>query len=340
MVAMSRVAAQPAPGLWVEALRRRREPLNERVAAAVAAGADPEMLREALRHIGVAVSEPLAVMTQQPSDEWVDGWVEAVVTTIADAVGRGAWGPHALTPWVLGQVALPLAPHVREAGLVLADLLRAADRLWGRADLALWGRLVGSAVAAQGGLAEGGTVAPALVRDLGAVAGWRAGDVRLRDAAHRVAAALPAATAAAVLGLPPDTDVAAVLAANRAVPQAWPGVGTRRIGGHAALGGCFTTPPRVLAGDGLRWQVQDGPDGATRTLLLIADSHGWMVTPDADGWIVTPDADPDSPQGPPVTTRVPPPPGAEPARWAAYQAGGCRIGVSATSFHLLVGALP
>ncbi len=328
-------ATQPASGLWVEALRRRREPLNERVAAAVAGGANPEALREALRHIGVGVSKPFDEMPHQPSDAWVDGWVEAVVATIVDAVRRGAWGPHALTPWVLEQVALPLAPHVREAGPVLADLLRAADRLWGRADLALWGRLVGSAVAAQGGTAQGvaaqgGTVAPPQVRVLGAVAGWRAGDVRLRDAAHRVAAALPAATAAAVLGLPPDTDVAAVLAANRAVPQAWPGVGTRRIAGHLALGGCFTTPPRVLAGDGLQWQVQDGPDGATRTLLLVADAHGWMITPDAE---------PDTPPGHPIT-QVPRPPGAGPARWAAYQVGGCRIGVSATSFHLLVGALP
>ncbi len=330
MVALSRAAAPPAPGLWVEALQRRREPLNERVATAVAAGADPEMLREALRHIGVAVSKSFAEMPRQPSDAWVDGWVEAVVATIADAVRRGAWGPHALTPWLLQQVALPLAPHVREAGPVLTDLLRAADRLWGRADLALWGRLVGSAVATQGGAAQGGTVALPQVREFGAVAGWRAGDVRLRDAAHRVAAALPAATAAAALELPPDTDVAAVLSTNRAVPQAWPGVGTRRIGGHLALGGCFTTPPRVLAGDGLHWQVQDGPDGATRTLLLVADAHGWMVTPDTE---------PDTSPGPPVT-QVPRPPGAGRARWAAYQAGGCRVGVSATSFHLLVGALP
>ena len=93
---MSRAAAPPAPGLWVEALQRRREPLNERVATAVAAGADLEVLREALRNIGVAAAESFAGMPQL-SDEWVDGWVEAIVATIADAVRRGAWGPHALS---------------------------------------------------------------------------------------------------------------------------------------------------------------------------------------------------------------------------------------------------
>lgn len=326
------------PPLWTQALRRRREPLNERLAAAIAAGASPDALATALRDIGEVVAARLDGMPRGR----VDDWVEAVVATVCDRTRRGSWGPHTLAHWVLTEVALRLAGPVAEPGPAVADLVRAAERLWDRADLTRWGGLV---VAGAGAMAaDAGMVGRARLRELGAVAGWRSGDVRLRDAAHRVAATLPPAVAAATLGLPAGADVAAVLAANLAVPQAWPGATWRFVGGPRVLGGCFATPPRVRAGDGLLWLVEDGSGTpAVRELLLVADAHGWLVEPTSA--TAPPASLPSLTQLPALAPVTPAPTmttgagatGSGPRRWAAYQAGGCRLGASPTSFRLLVG---
>ncbi len=309
------------PPLWTAALTRRRDLLNERIAVAVSSGADPQLLRESLRHIGFAVAHHLDGMPPAR----LDGWVTAVVDTVCREVSRGTWGPRSLAAWAVQEIALRLARHTDEPGPVLADLLRAADRVWRSGDVALWGRLLVAAAQAEGeadATAGSRLLDAARLRELGVVAAWRAGDVRFRDAGLRLAGRLEPAVAAAVLALPPGTDADQVLQANRAAPQRWPGVGPRLVGGLRVLGGCFARPPVLRAGDGLRWLLLDGP----APVLVTVDAHGWRSDPG------------DSPAAGRLPEVVPQP--STGRRWAAHRVGDGWVGTSPTSFHLLVGAPP
>ncbi len=309
-------AAASGPSVWQEALARGRDRLNERVAAAIALGADPEQLRAALRQIGPSVDQHLCGMPPARLDDTAD----VVVAVICDQDRRGGWTRHAVAPWVIEHLALPLAPLLAELGGSFDDLLRAAERIWGRAELGRWADLLRAAASAwtRASAPEGTTMSRAQLQALGAVAAWRAGDVRLRAAALQTVAKLPTPVAAAVLDLVDEPDLAAVLAANVAAPQSWPGVDARRIGGQLALGGCFTSPPRVVGGDGLRWAVEDGEHRRS----LIADAHGWLIT----------DLGADEPGVPALKAA-----GDRHDRWTGVEPHGNRIGFSPSSFHVLVG---
>lgn len=133
-----------------------------------------------------------------------------------------------------------LPGHAVNAGLVLtkpaltASVSATTSRVvgWG-GDGAVYEHFVGAGIAA--GLAE---------RDAGAIAGWRAGVLDLRDdALGRVRELGDEARAA----LGTDGSVADFYAAQRLDPFAWPGASTgadvAAIGGFSGLAGVWLSPP-------------------------------------------------------------------------------------------------
>lgn len=99
--------------------------------------------------------------------------------------------------------------------------------------------------------------------DAGAVAAWRRGLARLRDAALTAAARLPDQLVRIALGVKSTVDVA------RLVADPWldPSIDghaealllARRVGGFRGFGGTFRQPPLVSVSNG-RWYAYDGED--------------------------------------------------------------------------------
>lgn len=249
-------------------LRTQRPELDARLAEAVAAGAEPAVLRDGLRDV-VTVAER-AGGTGEQLDTVVAALVDQVCVLAVRGVGRVSAERLALRdvvgrlgPWLRADPAGCVAQTAHAAG-VLAHRPGALDG---------WLRRLPAAAARSDDAEQ--------LRQLGVVAAWRSGIVRLRDAALRAAQGLPADALAAVLEV--RDDPVAVLRANTADPWTWPGREPRpgelriiaRSGGFTGFGGPWSVPPVVLDGDGLRWRIRAGP--AER--LLLWDVHGDAVLP-------------------------------------------------------------
>lgn len=262
--------------------------------AAAAAGARADDVRAALAELEPLtprVAEPL-VDRPGPGSAAV---LEAVRLTV-DLVARGRWVPgHPQRAAVL-HVLPALAPWCRARGRAVVAPLVSAAAVVGRAGaLDRWTALLAAAPPPAAG-----DVRTALL-----VAAWRCGLVRYREAALDAAAALAPEVARPLLALPPDADVAAVVARHRADRWWWPGAPAApgvvtRVGGFLPLGGPWVGLPRAVAG---------GPSG----WLALADGRRWAVVADAHGaTVVALDRGPGDAAGErgPATA---PPPGSPPA---------------------------
>ncbi|OFE17207.1 hypothetical protein BA895_17280 [Humibacillus sp. DSM 29435] len=299
--------ASPAPR-WADAVARNAQALARPLEIARAGGVDDHELAVALRFAGAgfepfldrqrAVANSVAL-----TDEWALGWASTVIRLVT--ARRFADG--SLAQWVVRWVA-PLVPADRGCTpAAIGDLVEAAARLDGQVDVTGWARGVESAV---GAWPEGEPLSDLRLREVGAVAAWRAGFVRLRGAARAAALTLPPEVAAAVLGTPggPAT-VRSALAANASRPGEWPGVaGSRRsIGAFRGFGGPWRLPPVVLGGDGHRWSVRSGSERFT----VLTDAFGTAVlaAPEGSGTLDpygTQSAGPPQSGSPPQPIELPP----------------------------------
>lgn len=300
-------------GVWAGSLSRQRDSINPLARAAISEGVSADALADALRAVGAGVDRHL----ERLPDPHLDAWTVALASAVVRALTGKRWSSRSVTPWVVTQLlprlaavtASPMgsATAPERSGMasalspeaVVTDVVRAADQVWRCADVRLWGELLTAASLAAQGVSHAGTahrvVDATLLRELGVVAAWRAGHVRLRDAAHRIGATLDPAPLAAALGLPHGTDPVAVLRANAANPTVWPSRSDpvepgsfedpttadrpiRRIGGFAAYGGVFVLPPRVTEGDGVCFRVESAGDWE-----VLVDIHGQYLRRAAPG---------------------------------------------------------
>ncbi len=251
-------------------LRRQRAELDAQLAEAVSRGADPALLRNGLAEI-VVVSERAG-----GTGEELDAVVAALVGQVC-ALGRRGLGGSSPERIVLRGVVGQLGPWLRSDPTGCLTQVSHAARVLARRPGALdaWVRRLVAAAARTDDAAQ--------LRELGVVAAWRSGLVRLRDATLRAARGLPAEALAAVLGLPGAAEDA--LRANATDPWAWPGHEPRpgelrvvaRSGGFTGFGGPWPVPPVMIGGDGVRWRVRAGTDER----LLLWDVHGDAVLPTA-----------------------------------------------------------
>ncbi|MFD7075049.1 hypothetical protein ACFV9G_12635 [Nocardioides sp. NPDC059952] len=152
------------------------------------------------------------------------------------------------------------------------DLAAANVARWG-GDQGLYATFLAAGLAAPSADAHRGTSVndPVLVRDLAAVAAWRAGVIGLRTDALRAVSDLSDAGIAdavgATLGMP-STDVAGFAEGQRTDRFFWPAWQhldraylLARIGGFAGLGGPWLAHPGdvIAAGEG-RWLVEVGEE--------------------------------------------------------------------------------
>jgi hypothetical protein len=249
-------------------LRSQRAELDAQLAQAVTQGADPALLRDGLGEI-VVVAEQAG-----GTGELLDAVVAALVGQVCALAGRGV-GASSAERYVLREVIGLLGPWLRSDPSGCLGQVNHAARVLARRPGAFdaWVRRLGTAAACTDDAAQ--------LRELGVVAAWRSGLVRLRDAALQAAHGLPADALDAVLELPGEAE--SVLRANAADPWAWPGGAPRpgelrvvaRSGGFTGFGGPWPVPPVVTGGDGVRWRVRAGPVER----LLLWDVHGDAVVP-------------------------------------------------------------
>ncbi len=271
-------AGQPAvASRWAAAVARSADGLARSVATARAGGASDAQIAEALRATGPAFErwldrQPAVAASTRTVDAWALGWA----TVVLRLVPARRYAEGSLARWVVDWVVPALVADVRDLSpSVVGDLVESATRLWGHADLTTWARGLEAGLRAW---PAGTALTDDRLRALGAVAAWRAGHVRLRGAALAAAEALPDVALAATLHH--DGDVRAALQRNVTRPLWWPDAdGERRIGAFRAFGGAWTTPPVVMGGDGLRWQVRSGTDVFT----VVADAFGEAVLPAPPG---------------------------------------------------------
>lgn len=166
----------------------------------------------------------------------------------------------------------------------------------------------GAAYAA--GIAEVGAhvTRPEELLDAGAVLAWRLGEPRLREAALRAAAGLPARAALTALGLRDWPDDTAAVALGALTRDAWrlPTPTGRvtaadkwtlaaSVGEFAGFGGCFDAPPLLLAG------------GDRHALHVRSGGSHYRVEADVFGWSASPEPAPSippAPAAPPATSRL------------------------------------
>lgn len=269
----SRPVESPAPR-WAAAVARNAVALTRPLEIARAGGADDRDLIVALRTTGAGFErfldrQPTVADSTARTDEWALGWASNVIGLVT----AHRFAENSLAQWVVRWVA-PLVPADRGCTpAAVGDLVEAASRLHGQADVTAWARGIESAVRAW---PEGEPLPDARLREVGAVAAWRAGFVRLREAARAAALTLPTEAAAAVLRTPGGpTRVWAALGANAIRPGEWPATASspRSIGAFRGFGGPWRLPPVVLGGDGHRWSVRSGNEQFT----VLTDAFGTAV---------------------------------------------------------------
>lgn len=264
---------------WQEQLVAQREVLNSRVAAARSAGAPVDALRAALVEMAPA-ADHLARSTAEPTAfaPAVLPLVDAVVRLVA----RRAWHESSAERWAMLGV-VPFLPQAvsRSPETTIDVVVQGAARTVRGADLGAWGRRL---AAADAHLDDDESF-----RRAAAVAAWRSGFVRVRQAALEAAAQLPDAALPALLDLPAPTvpghgELATgprqVLEVNAVDPFWWPGSPTAgrlgRAGGFRGSGGPWVGVPLVVG----RHQAP------TPTWQVWADDQPWVVVADVHGTAV------------------------------------------------------
>lgn len=264
---------------WQEQLVAQREVLNSRVAAARSAGAPVDALRAALVEMAPA-ADHLARSMAEP------GAFARAVLPIVDAVvrlvARRAWHESSAERWaMLGVVPFVARAVSRSPETTIDVVVQGAARTVRGADLGAWGRRL---AAADVHLPDDESF-----RRAAAVAAWRSGFVRVRQAALDAAEQLPDAALQALLDLPAPTvpghgEVATgprqVLEGNTVDPFWWPGSPTSgplaRAGGFRGSGGPWVGVPVVVG----RHQA------LTPTWQVWADDQPWVVVADVHGTAV------------------------------------------------------
>jgi hypothetical protein len=272
-------AAAAAASPWQEQLVAQREVLNSRVAAARSAGAPVDALRAALVEMAPA-ADHLARSTADP-----DAFARSVlplVDAVVRLVARRAWHESSAERWAMLGV-VPFVPRAvsRSPETTIDVVVQGAARTVRGADLGAWGRRL---AAADGHLADDESF-----RRAAAVAAWRSGFVRVRQAALEAAERLPDAALPLLLDLPAPTvpghgELATgprqVLEGNTVDPFWWPGSPTSgplaRAGGFRGSGGPWVGVPQVVG----RHQA------LTPTWQVRADDQAWVVVADVHGTAV------------------------------------------------------
>lgn len=265
---------------WQEQLVAQREVLNARVAAARSAGAPVDALRAALVEMAPAADH---LARSMPGPEAFAAAVLPLVDAVARLVARRAWHEASAERWALLGV-VPFLPQAvsRSPEATLEVVVQGAARTVLGTDLGAWGRRL---AAADEHLADDDAF-----RQAAAVAAWRSGFVRVRQAALAAAAQLPDAALTALLDLPAWSDDGAgaerltspreVLARNAADPFWWPGAPisgrVARVGGFRGSSGPWVGVPVVLGRH----------DAPTPTWRVWADDQPWVVLADAHGTAV------------------------------------------------------
>ncbi|MFC8190424.1 hypothetical protein ACFUMH_02040 [Cellulomonas sp. NPDC057328] len=283
---MSAAALRP-DGPLGRTLRAHAASVDPWLRAAAAAGARADDVRAALTDL-----EPVTPRLVDAADGAADdvepgtpALLEVVRVTL-DLVARGRWRAGLPQRAAVLKVLPALAPWCRALGGAVVAPVVAAAAVVGRRDvLDRWTALLAAAPPPP---------SAALVRPALLVAAWRCGLVRYRDAALEAAAGLPADVVRALLALPADADVAALLDRHRSDRWWWPGAPAgagvlSRAGGFTAWGGPWLTPPRaVVAGptgwgavaDGYRWSVLADVHGSAVVRLAPHTDEPWGAGPE------------------------------------------------------------
>jgi hypothetical protein len=268
------------PAAFVQALEAHREQLNERYAQRHRAGSriDGSALLGHLQH-SVA---PLVGQVAAELPEKTASVALALYDVSLDLLAASLLGPDAKMPWVerVWQEVLPEAAKLlaREPQQVAGCLCNAAFQIASQRGDAR----------PQAWLERMRQIAPYCqsvdeLLESGKIAGWLAGMVQYRSAALAAAAALRAALATRVLGLPESTPVVELTQVlGRLQDHVWlsveqaAGVQPEPVlapvataGAFSGLGGLFFKPPVVRAVDE-RLLVTDGKS----EWELLADAYG------------------------------------------------------------------
>ncbi|MBK0028197.1 hypothetical protein IAE57_18715 [Stenotrophomonas sp. S48] len=189
-------------------------------------------------------------------------------------VAHGQAGPRARLPWVDAAwctLAPALAPLLRREpqavlGTVANAVLRMAEQPGVRVDAWI------ASVAAHG--AHCSSVQQ--LRDLGALAAWRAGMAQLREPVLQQLDSLPLAVTAAIIGAPAASvdDLLARLGADRWYHPAPSAAVGHSTGAFTGFGGSFSTPPLVRATP-QGFVIRSGE----QHFLLLADAFGAALLP-------------------------------------------------------------
>lgn len=303
-----------APEHWAAALARVRDEVNPAVEALIVDGVSLAAVSAALRRSGPAFEQHCAAMPLAAQDRWASALAGATIRALASR----QWSDRTVVPWTVTELLPRLAPHVPDVeggvlpvapgrGDLVAELVHAAGEVWRHGDVGMWGRLLLSAAGGSSPHPGGaGTVTEKEIRDIGVVAAWRAGHVRVRTAAHRVGPGMGDDRLARALDLTDGALAREALAANAVEPATWlpqervaadgprsvdshGDTALRAIGGFAGFGGPFHAPPVVVGGDGLNWRLREPRPNDDDAGLpppewdLMVDVHGaWLVPAGTD----------------------------------------------------------
>ena len=239
---------------------------------------DAEALLTHLAHVVTPIVDAVAARFPEKVDQVMSELYDLSLELIgASVLGPGSKSQGVAKAW---RALLPQAPHLvaREPGRIAACVTNAVYNLETSACprrgewLTIMQALLPSCPAVQ----------PFL--DAGKVVAWRCGMAQYRQGALAIARQMDAPLAAGALGLPANTDAAALRAAlDRLAANPWitpsealSGAGdpkrlrlVRRAGAFRGFGGPFLRPPVAAYADG-QWLASDGET----TFGLIADVFG------------------------------------------------------------------
>lgn len=256
---------------FAAALRARRDQTDRLLRQAHAGG-----LGGSIRSVvdDLAAWEPIVARSPAPQELAV-----AVLEIACDLAGTGRWRSTAPGRVTLTRLAPTLSwftgegPSAHTPTDALRALTQAASRVVRDVSLSAWIQRLGLAQ-------DPGEK----IREAIAVAAWRSGSPRLREAALAASQALPPHVLAAVLEVSPS-EVDAVLLRHGGDRWWWPRLPERavlaRLGGSICAGGPWLSLPVVVSGGPSGWAVV--ADG--RSWAVVADIHGatFVPLPDAHG---------------------------------------------------------
>jgi len=287
----------PVP-MWAALLVERRDRTNAVLARSRAVGARPEELLAAMRDLGPLV-ESLAARAGT-ADAGAAGHdlllraADALVDAVVGLVRTRRWSEQSVERNCVLEAAPELPEWITHDPRGTLDvLIHGAHHAAREGDPRAWRRRLVAAASEPSVALLARTDPTPTLRDLGAIAAWRSGVVRVRSAALEAALRVPEPAALAALDLTAadaPAGLGALLDRQRAEPWWWPTVPAtrgearvrRRLGGFRGTGGPWVRLPRVVGslGDGWRWEVQTAgvdPDGPAQRWLVAADAHGAAI---------------------------------------------------------------